>query len=79
MDASISNVVKIVPRRRHDQVTCSCNAYPFPHRADSGQCEDPGPKPASCRECRHGEMVIDPYGTGDRWFSQLDCDGCHWD
>ena len=78
MDSALSKVTKVVLHRRRDQQTCTCNAYPFPHRADSGQCEDPGPKPASCRECGRGETVIDPYGTGDRWFSQFECDGCPW-
>lgn len=60
---------------------CSCNAYAFPHRANSGKCEDPGEDPMSCSNCEHCSSEKDPYGTGDRSFSTIDCDfgsACPW-
>jgi len=62
------------------QHTCTCSAYPFPHRAGGGACADPGEPPASCAECPHGQRVTDPFGTGDHWYVEIDCrlDDCPW-
>lgn len=60
---------------------CRCAAYSFPHRAGSGKCNDPGEEPGSCKECPHSVSVRDPYGTGDRWYSEPECNygsPCPW-
>lgn len=60
---------------------CRCAAYPFPHRPDSGKCANPGTEPHSCGECHFSQRLVDPYGTGDRWYSITECaadDGCPW-
>jgi hypothetical protein len=60
--------------------TCLCNAYKFPHRAGGGDCEDPGENPGKCSECKFGREETDPFGTGDRWYSEWSCEngGCYW-
>ncbi|MGL5035697.1 MAG: hypothetical protein ACRC6M_18075 [Microcystaceae cyanobacterium] len=30
-----------MPKRKRTQTTCNCDAYPFPHRLNSGQCSGP--------------------------------------
>lgn len=68
-------------RKFRPEYTCNCNAYPFPHRASSGKCTDPGEKPDSCDDCQHSVSMSDPHGTGDRWYSVMDCNapsGCPW-
>lgn len=78
---ALSNVAKVnvYRKRARTQDTCHCNAYAFPHRAGGGLCNDPGEKPKSCDRCPHGKREYDPYGTGDRWYSIIECDGCYWD
>ena len=70
-------------RALRNETTCYCNAYPFPHRAGSGKCDDPGKQPSGCGECKYGKRETDPYGTGDRWFSQMECcsptGDCQWE
>lgn len=67
----------IEPRR---QRTCACAAYPFPHRAGSGKCDDPGQEPETCADCPHSVMERDPYCTGDGWFVATICgvELCPW-
>ena len=63
------------------QAPCNCNAYAFPHRANSGKCEDPGEDPGSCADCDNCSVEKDPYGTGDHWFSAMECnlnEPCPW-
>lgn len=64
-------------RKCRPERTCFCNAYPFPHRATSGACMDPGEEPSSCGECSHSVAISDPYGTGDSWFSLAECEAPH--
>jgi len=65
-----------------NQTPCQCAAYGFPHRAGGGRCSDPGPEPESCSDCGHARWVSDPYGTGDRWYSIIECahpdEECPW-
>ena len=68
-------------RKPRVQETCHCNAYTFPHRAGSGKCSNPGTEPGSCSDCSFGSLESDPYGTGDRWYTEIQCscgDGCPW-
>ncbi len=60
--------------------TCTCAAYPFPHRAGGGHCSDPGERPESCRQCMHGIEIRDPYATGDYWYTEIECNlgECPW-
>ncbi len=57
-------------RRRREP--CHCLAYPFPHRPGGGDCKDPASAPA-CEDCEGSERVIDPYATGDTWYSEIWC------
>jgi hypothetical protein len=73
--------IPIATAGRRSVAPCSCAAYRFPHRAGSGACTDPGPEPASCRDCSFSYEERDPYGTGDRWYSLTECgndNGCPW-
>lgn len=71
-------------KRTKRTAVCACVAYPFPHRAGSGKCDDPGPAPASCSECHNHLHLRDPYGTGDGWYTLIECrldsygDPCPW-
>lgn len=60
---------------------CRCVAYAYPHRPKSGKCEDPGPMPECC-DCAYGREVKDPFGTGDRWYTEIECGAprqvCPW-
>lgn len=60
------------PQRRKPS-PCTCVAYPFPHRAGSGDCTDPGPAPESCDDC-HALRVGD-YGYR---ICEHDCGYCPW-
>ena len=60
---------------------CKCNAYHFPHRANSGKCDDPGEDPGSCEDCSNALSTSDPYSTGDSWYSLNECSlntSCPW-
>lgn len=46
---------------------CTCDAYPFPHRTGGGDCDECGCEDAPL--CEHWEKELDPYGTGDHWFT----------
>ena len=68
-------IIKIKP------APCNCNAYAFPHRAAGGLCTDPGDDPKSCSDCQYSTIERDPYGTGDRNYSHINCgleNGCPW-
>jgi hypothetical protein len=62
------------------QRTCTCTAYQFPHRAGGGDCIDPGDAPDSCSRCAYGQIIRDPFCTGDHWYSEIECrlDDCPW-
>ena len=63
------------------QAPCNCNAYAFPHRANSGKCEDPGEDPGSCDNCPNSSSTSDPYATNDHWYSITECnlnESCPW-
>lgn len=49
---------------------CRCDAYPFPHRHGSGDCEECGC--ANAPYCEHWVPVHDPYGTGDHWYVEYE-------
>ena len=53
------------------QITCTCPAYPFPHREYSGKCEAIDPD----EECEHGYLLNDgcPYCEKEQWG----CDRYH--
>lgn len=59
---------------------CRCKSYPFPHRAGGGGCTDPGADPGGCEDCPHARWQSDPFCTGDRWYSEAECElnECPW-
>ena len=59
-------IIKIKP------APCNCNAYAFPHRANSGACNDPGEEPKNCQECK--------FYTRAKGYSDYECEfgGCLW-
>lgn len=50
--------------------TCRCEAYRHPHRPLSGECHG-----HDLADCPDQIVVVDPYGTGDRWHRWAD-HGC---
>lgn len=66
---SVSNSLQsapVVSQKKHRRIrpTCTCKAYPFPHRSGSGKCygDDAGPFCGSCGEpCRPTDV---DFGIG---------------
>jgi hypothetical protein len=60
-------------------MSCNCVAYKFPHRPGGGKCQDPGEMP-ECNDCAFALIVHDPYGSGDSWYSEVECTlkQCPW-
>jgi len=58
---------------------CVCNAYSFPHRAGSGKCSDPGPRPESCADCPY--HIIEHHYGPDVFGDYIECElvECYWD
>ena len=50
--------------------TCRCEAYSYPHRPMSGECHG-----HDVADCPDQIVVVDPYGTGDRWYRWVE-HGC---
>ena len=49
--------------RNRKQITCDCDAYPFPHRLGGGQCD-----PCKCDACFDGYCEV--HGTDDSiWYN----------
>ena len=46
-------------------MTCTCSAYPFPHRQGGGACDECGCENAP--HCEHWIATRDPFATGDWW------------
>ena len=51
-------------------ITCTCEAYRHTHRPMSGECRG-----HDLADCPAKRVVVDPYGTGDRWYRWVD-HGC---
>ena len=47
--------------------TCTCDAYPYPHRTGGGACIECGCPEAP--RCEHWAASTDPHGTGDNDYS----------
>lgn len=56
-------------------MNCTCNAYKFPHRPGSGECQIP-----ECKNCQWGQIEVDPHNTGDKWYREIHCNAlkCPW-
>lgn len=59
-------------RRHRQQETCTCKAYPFPHRAGSGKCvaDDPGPFCGCCGQPCSPRQVDNGIGAYEYWGSK---------
>jgi hypothetical protein len=49
-------------------MNCNCAVYKFPHRPGSGGCKVP-----KCSDCEFGRVEKDPFGTGDKRYTEIHC------
>ena len=49
---------------------CKCEAYDFPHRMYGGRCYG-----HNLADCPAQIVEVDPYGTGDTWYREVE-HGC---
>lgn len=64
-------------RKPRTQETCTCKAYPFPHRLGGGECNREEVSGPYCRDCGSNDvrMVDNGIGPFEYWGSR----GVHHD
>lgn len=50
--------------------TCTCDAYPYPHRTGGGACDECGCPDAP--HCEHWIASVDPFGTDDFYYIEFE-------